>query len=287
GSEEVLEGHEGGHGGAPRGGRVADEASDARHPVLADAAGYDPAEQPQIRIEVQGEPVHGDPAADAHPDGAELHGLLHGVFAGPGPGGLRVGPPPDVGLEGAGPDPRLRRDAPHDLREGAHVAAHVPPVRAQVEDGVGDELPGSVQRDVAAAPGLHAVDPAPPELVDARQHVAGPCSASARHHRGVLEEEEGVADRAPAPGLEQALLQIVDGAVGPCAEPDRPERAWGAHSGRGFPSARSISRSSSMRSVNTPATSGSNWEPAQRSSSFTVTSWGSARRYARSLVIAS
>ena len=94
---------------------------------------------------------------------------------------------------------------------------------------------------------------------------------------------------------------------GPAARRDHPfadharRGSWLACSPRPFATARpdhggTISgsarsrasvRKRSMTCRNSAAISGSNWVPAQRSISLTATRWGRARRYARSLVIAS
>src|SRR6185295_3647515 len=97
-------------------------------------------DEPEIvepRVHVEGEAVAGDPARDAHADGANL------LVADPGarqPGNAaRV-----QAVAGDGPD--------HHVFEIADVAMNVAAVGSQIQDRVSDDLTGPVIRDVAAAP---------------------------------------------------------------------------------------------------------------------------------------
>ena len=105
-----------------------------------------------IGIEVDGEPVEGDPFADAHADGADLCGII--VFKAmlwielridPDAGGIWVcGAGDVVGCEGI--DDRLFEET--DVVVDAELCC------VEIDDGVGDELAGAVVGDIASAIGL-------------------------------------------------------------------------------------------------------------------------------------
>src|SRR4051812_25188914 len=91
------------------------------HAAPSDPARHDGSEAAQVRVHVDGQPVHGDPATDAHADRANL------VLADPG---------------AVEPCRTLRADAvvgaaaDHDFLQILHVAAYVFTIRLQIEDGV-------------------------------------------------------------------------------------------------------------------------------------------------------
>src|SRR5579864_5054951 len=99
----------------------------------AEAARVDEVEGREIRIDVQREPVHRDFALDGNPDGRHL------CAAGPYAGETR---------ETAGLDPPRRERGDERRFERADVPHHVLVKRAQVQDGIPDELAGPVIRDV-------------------------------------------------------------------------------------------------------------------------------------------
>src|SRR6187431_498282 len=112
-------------------------------------------------------------------------------------------------------------------------------------------------------------------------------AAAERDRRLMLDEQHGVGD---APGfacLLQLVLQSMHGFIGRAPQPKRAQLSLARHSGILAPESTSSLRRPSICSVKMLATSGSNCEPEQRKISLTVTSCGSARRYARSLVMAS
>src|SRR6478609_6629898 len=112
-------------------------------------------------------------------------------------------------------------------------------------------------------------------------------AATERDRRLVLDEQHRIGD---APGFAcflQLVLQRVYRFIRRTAEPKGSQNSLARHSGILAPESTSSLRSPSICSVKMLATSGSNCEPEQRKISLTVTSCGSARRYARSLVMAS
>ena len=86
-------------------------------------------------------------------------------------------------------EPSVRIDR---LLEVAAVAPDVAAVAVQVEDRVADELPGAVVGRFAAAVGLDDLD------VDAVREVELPVHGAPADgdHRGMLEQDDGVGDRA-------------------------------------------------------------------------------------------
>jgi hypothetical protein len=90
-----------------------------------------------------------------------------------------------------GRDAELAKRGNHRRFQGVDIAADGEPVVVEADDGVGDELPGRVEGDVAAAVGGDDVDAA------GRQHFrrgddvaldAGP--AAERDHGRVLDEQD-------------------------------------------------------------------------------------------------
>ncbi len=109
-----------------------------------------------------------------------------------------------------------------------------------------------------------------------------------RQHLAVRGDEEDIVERQ---ALAKAVFQHGVADVARARKEGKPRRLspkpTRGYSGIWLPLAASLSRYWSSPSVNSFETSGSNCVPEQRSISVTATSCGSARRYARSLVIAS
>jgi hypothetical protein len=185
-------------------------------------------------------------------------------------------------------DPRETFDDFFPETERSSLLSQVGPMRI---DGEGAER-GShrkVRRRVRELPG------ASPEHLEARRLRLRPDRARDRafadagiagHHRELSSS---------AAGSSHGITEDAHGHV-TALEDRRPlvhesrrlsDRLSAAHSGILLPFAVSDSRYSSRPSQKLCETSGSNCVVEQRSISATATSWGSARRYARSLVIAS
>ena len=114
---------------------------------LVQAAGDDPREVGEVGRHVEGEAVGGDPAREMDADRGDL--LL---------------PRPDadelLALPRLGGDAVVGQGADQHLLEVADVAPDVPPVGAEVDDRIADELPRAVVGDLAAAIALGDLDAA-------------------------------------------------------------------------------------------------------------------------------
>ncbi len=154
-----------------------------------------------------------------------LANLARPLGAGPLGGRAAVDPDADEAVDDAGLHVVLAGDEDHRLGERAHVAPHVAAIGPQIEDGVADELPGAVVGHVAAAPGLHPGDAARRQRLRVEEHVGRIRGAAQGDHRLVLDEEDHVADGAPAARLHQALLQGVHRLVRAPSQPDEPRRS--------------------------------------------------------------
>src|SRR5207237_3301498 len=92
---------------------------------------------------------------------------------------------------------------------GAEIPVEVLPVAAQVEDRITDQLPGPVERDVAAALDLEHVD------AFRVQQVGRPGGAAQRDHGRVLKQQEQVLRQATVdPRLGKRTLPVERLAVG-------------------------------------------------------------------------
>ena len=91
------------------------------------------------------------------------------------------------------------------LLEVAHVALDVLPVLAEIEDRVADELARAVERRLAAAVGLGDLDVRVLGDVELARRLR---AAADRHDRRVLEEDDGLRDRALRDGAGERPLQL-------------------------------------------------------------------------------
>src|SRR5258708_7749052 len=107
------------------------------------SAGNDVLKIAQVCSDVERESVRCHPAAEVHADGGDL------AITGPNAGELG---------NASGFDAVIGEGIDDGLLEGADVGAHVALPIAEVEDGVADELPGTVIGDVAAAVGGEEFD---------------------------------------------------------------------------------------------------------------------------------
>ncbi len=98
----------------------------------------------------------------------------------------------------------------------------MPPLRvaqaAQIEDGVADELAGTVIGDVAAAVDLVEGDAAPRQQLIRREDVGALGVAAEGEHGRMLEEQKHVADAARGAQRDQLFLQAKGFAVVHAAE---------------------------------------------------------------------
>lgn len=211
-----------------RGGVVfAEDLGDGDDGASGEAAGDDEVEVVHVRVEVDGEPVEGDPSSDADADGANLGGLVGSeVVLGvdPDAGGVGVGVGGDVELGECVDDGGL---------EGADVLVDAELGGVEVDDGVADELARAVVGDVAAAVGLVELHALGREEVLGGEDVGWGVGASGDGDDGVVLDHED----APELGVGSAacvedllvvvLLELVCRLVGEELERDVGEGAHG------------------------------------------------------------
>ena len=128
------------------------------HAVPPNAAGHDEVEVRQVGVDVEREPVRGDPVVRPHADRAHL------VAADPHPGVLGVPLPHEAVVARGTRSPRPRACAGSDPRRG--------PCCLEIHDPVAHQLPRPVVRHVAAARRLPHLDAACREHALRRQQVA-------------------------------------------------------------------------------------------------------------------
>src|SRR5436189_3888897 len=125
---------------------VADLARDGCYPFAPEPARDDQVEAAEIGVRIQREAVRRHPALDPDADRADL------PVAHPGAGHPLL----PARLDAVAP-----RGADHDLLEVPEVLLQVLVECREVEDGVSDDLPRSVVRDIPAARRLHDLDVRP------------------------------------------------------------------------------------------------------------------------------
>ena len=95
--------------------------------------------------------------------------------------------------------PNDRHGPDQHLLEVAHVPMHVAAIGLQIDDGIADELAGTVIRDVAAAAGLEQPDAGRRERLrrreDVRPIVAG--LDAERDDGGMFEQQQLIGESAP------------------------------------------------------------------------------------------
>ena len=130
---------------AHRGGVVlAEDLGDGDDGASGEAAGDDEVEVVHVGVEVDGEPVEGDPSSDADADRADLGGEVGLEVV------LRVDPDAGLGV-GVALDVELGERSDDGLFEGADVLVDAELGSVEVDDGVADELARAVVGDIAAA----------------------------------------------------------------------------------------------------------------------------------------
>jgi hypothetical protein len=163
--------------------------------LVSDAAGVDELEVAEVGGDVEGEAVGGDSAGDVDADGADF------AFA-RGTGLVVVQAAPYTGESGdaAGADAvdSAKSDEGFfhhaDKVDGTEATAAGVLETAEIEDGIADELAGTVVGDVAAAIDFVEGDAAAQELFAGREDV-GTAGVAAKGEDGwVFEEQEGVVD---------------------------------------------------------------------------------------------
>ena len=147
------------------------------------AAGDDELVVGHIGRDVEGEAVHGDPFADAHAAGRDFGAWGSVGIADPDTGGTFFAADGDC-VGGAGVD--------DGLFEESHVGVEAEVEKIEIEDGVADDLAGTVVGDVAAAVGFGDFDTGAGEHVGRGEQVgAGFGAAADGDDGGMLNEENG------------------------------------------------------------------------------------------------
>ena len=89
-----------------------------------------------------------------------------------------------------GGDAEIGEGLDEDAFEGVDVGGDGEVVVGEAEDGIGDELAGAVEGDVAAAVGFDEVDAELVQLGSGGEEVMGGAAPAKGNDGGVLEEEE-------------------------------------------------------------------------------------------------
>ena len=111
--------------------------------------------------------------------------------------------------------------------QDAHVAAQVERI-AELHDRVGNELAGAMEGDVAASVDADQLRADLAQAIGRGEHVRRVAASADGVDREVLEEQQPVADPAPATLIGQLVLQLPGRPVGDGAEVlDRQEPAVG------------------------------------------------------------
>ena len=186
------------------GNRAAQQLSKGSDRPVGDPARVHVGEEVHVRVHVQGEPVHGHPPGNPHPDGGRLAPLR---------------PHPRVSGLPPSPRPEAGQGADEGLFHRPHVGDDFAGV-GQAENRVADQLAGAVVGDV---PAPVDVEPLRPQLRQARlgnQQVGAVPVAPHRIHVGMLHQQQIVgAGAAPQPPLPEGLLQIPGLPVGHPPQP--------------------------------------------------------------------
>ena len=99
---------------------------------------------------------------------------------------------------------------PHGLFDIAHIPMHIAAIGPQIENGITDELPGAVIRDVAAAARFMNSDAALVEFVRRGEEVRlrRVQLHAERDDVRMLQQQEKIGHRTRAPLLHQRALQL-------------------------------------------------------------------------------
>ena len=102
--------------------------------------------------------------------------------------------------------PRASPD--HHLFQLLEIPLHVAPQLVEVKDRIPHDLPGAVERHVAAAVGLEDLDPELRQTLAVDENVLGARYFPERHDRLVLEEEQRVGDFAGDASRDEVSLEL-------------------------------------------------------------------------------
>src|SRR5256885_13652461 len=165
--------------------------------AIGDAARNDQVKIPQIGRDVVCESMGANPAAEVYADGPEFFfgcvGRLHR----------------DAGSAGdpARGDAVLERGANHDFLEHAHVPTYVAANGREIQDGIADDLAGTMVGDIATAAAVVKLDAFLPQYLLAHEQVFTLAIASLGDDVGMLAQEKNVFDGADFARCDSAFLQ--------------------------------------------------------------------------------
>src|SRR5512138_1900550 len=174
--------------------RAAQQSRDRRDTALGNTTRHDQIEVVEIGSDVQREPVARNPSGDADANRRKL-----------------VATDPDAGesFDAPGVDAVVARGTNQHVFEVADVAVDVAAIRPEIDDGIPDDLAGSVVGDVAAASGLVHLDAAGRKRFGRREDVTTATIAAyaKRQYVRMLDEQEQIADVIRAPLFNERPLQ--------------------------------------------------------------------------------
>ncbi len=213
------------------------------HPQISQAARDDMAEHGEIRLDVQGEAVHGAPPVDPHPDSADL----------PCVGTFGIHPDTWIALKPAGPtEPEVTDGIDDELLDRLNMCRHGAQPHRDVEDRVADELTGPVVSDVAATIGVHELSA---DRLRVHEDVLGDRAHAKGVHVWVLEQEQVLCSALSA----QGLLQDVGVPVPDTPKPADAQLPAGNAQSSASQSRDSMTRASSRRNADAYAPSTARW----------------------------
>ena len=160
-------------------------ASQGGYPAVRDTARDDAGEVFQIGVDVQCQTVHGHPARGTYADCADL--------SRPGRAGLYP-------YSGASRDPRgghvvVGQGADDRFFHPMHVQVEIRDEIVQIEDGIGNDLPRSVERDVSASVRMVKPDAFFAQAFLRKKQVRGFAVFSQCVNRGMFGEQQMVFGR--------------------------------------------------------------------------------------------
>ena len=174
----------------------------------ADAAGNDQVEITQVGGNVVGETVGSDPAADVHADGGEF-------FFGSGYSlsfcWLSGWMNPDAGAawDAKGREAEIGGGADHHFFEGADIPVDITFYRAEIEDGVANDLTWAVESDVATAIGVVERNIFLAQYIFVGEKIFAFGVAAEGDDWRVFAQQEDIGDRCGFAGGDHALLQRI------------------------------------------------------------------------------
>ena len=152
----------------------------------------------EVRADVDGKAVEGDAAADLDADGRYFSS-----------GGPNTG----EALLGVGGDVEIVQDVYYDLLQDADVLERAAAPLFKVDDGVANELAGSVVCDLTATVRFVHGDADGGQFILRGQEMLVAAQPAAGEDVGVLEEKEGVGRLAVVDSINQLGLQFTSSKV--------------------------------------------------------------------------